>query len=173
MCVEMFNIFSASIPFFLLQHIVWYGIVLSYRLAAVHWLTFITESANVRVYYYYALAGAIYLGTYFTRCQDILDRVNIMALAYFGTKSVPAWYWIASWHHDLYHYKFHLAMISGHIWAWGTPSSGRKTASRWSSAWQCGSSPALLSLLSWNRDSSFLLCTHHQGHCARGRRWKL
>ena len=60
------------ISFVLLQHIVWYHIVLSYQLAGAHWLTFITESAEVRVYHYYASAATIYLGNYFTRCQDIL-----------------------------------------------------------------------------------------------------
>ena len=60
------------ISFVPLQHIVWYHIVLSYQLAGAHWLTFITESAEVRVYHYYASAATIYLGNYFTRCQDIL-----------------------------------------------------------------------------------------------------
>ena len=75
--------------------IVWYGIVLSYRLAEVHWLTFITESAEVRVNHYYALAGAIYLGTYFTGFHDILGTffscqgITEWHLIYLGTYSAP------------------------------------------------------------------------------------
>ena len=106
-----------------MQHIVLverYGIVLSYRwLAEAHWLTFITESADVRLDHYYTLAVAIYLGSpIYTSCyiyelqysltpvshsapplplhQTFISLVTIFITA-------PTWQWSGDifWHEEL------------------------------------------------------------------------
>ena len=154
-----------------------YGIVLSYRLAEVHWLTFITESADVWVYHYYTLAGPIYLGTYFTRCQDIL-------CTFISYQGIIEWHliYILAPLHWFHHQAFILLAIMIYIictWQWSRNIFGHKellllVEEPWPVGVQLGDVDQVQLYRVFfpehrrHSDShlSFLLyMRHHQGHC--------